>query len=153
MKLALLAAAPDPALLSRDAERAILLGALVALAIVFLLYRWRSNQLASFRARERSIRRDAVARSDSAMRGRIAEHLAPILPEFEFEASDARFLGSPVDFVVFDGLREDVCDRVVFVEVKTGKGQLSSRERRVRDAVREGRVEWREMRVALGDDK
>ena len=132
-------------------ERLVLLSALAALALVFLLYRWRTNQLLDLRDRERAIRRDAVARSDSAMRGRIAENLAPILPDFDFEASDARFLGSPIDFVVFDGLRDDECRRVVFVEVKTGKGQLSSRERRVRDAIEAGRVEWREMRVDLGE--
>lgn len=129
----------------------ILAGALVAIAVLLLLLRWRGRQVRDLRDHERAIRRDAIARSDSAMRGRIAEHLAPVLPDFGFEASDARFLGSPVDFVVFDGLRDGECRRVVFVEVKSGKGQLSTRERWVRDAVREGRVEWREMRVALGD--
>ena len=137
----------------RSTERFLLLAAIALLAIVFLLYRWRSRQLADLRSREKAIRRDAVARSDSAHRGRIAEHLAPILPDFGFEASDARFLGSPVDFVVFDGLRDGECRRVVFVEVKTGRGKLSTRERWVRDAVRGGRVEWREMRVDIGGDR
>ena len=138
------------AAMPRSTERFLLLAAFVVLAVVFLLYRWRSSQLADLRSREKAIRRDAVMRSDSAHRGRIAEHLAPILPDFGFEASDARFLGSPVDFVVFDGLRDGECRRVVFVEVKTGKGKLSARERRVRDAVRQGRVEWQEMRVGIG---
>jgi predicted Holliday junction resolvase-like endonuclease len=39
----------------------------------------------------------------------------------------------------------------VFVEVKTGSADLSSRERRVRDAIRNGRVEWAEHRVTRQD--
>ncbi len=98
---------------------------------------------------ESEIRRDAVARSDAGTRGRMSESLAPYLPGFEFEVRDARFLGSPIDFVVFDGLHRDRCDRVVLVEVKSGRSTLSTRERRVRDAVLEGRVEWRELHVEL----
>lgn len=94
-------------------------------------------------------RADSLARSQSVVRGKVKEHLAPLLPEFaaEFEGRDARFLGSPVDFVVFDGLDEGEVRRVVFVEVKTGTSGLSRRERLVRDAVEDGRVEWRVLRL------
>ena len=40
--------------------------------------------------------------------------------------------------------------RIVFVEVKTAGADLSTRERRVRDAVRARQVEWSELRVAPG---
>lgn len=96
---------------------------------------------------EREIRRDAVERSGAAIRGRVSETFAPYLPGFELEPKDARFLGTPVDFVVFDGHGEGRCDRVVFVEVKSGGATLSPIERQVRDAVIAGRVEWREVRV------
>jgi len=43
------------------------------------------------------------------------------LPEFNYNPTDARFLGSPVDFVVFNGLSGDSPEEVVFLEVKTGK--------------------------------
>jgi predicted Holliday junction resolvase-like endonuclease len=49
---------------------------------------------------------------------------------------------------VFDGLDEGEVERIVFVEVKTGGSTLTTRERRVRDAIRQGRVEWKEIRVA-----
>jgi predicted Holliday junction resolvase-like endonuclease len=41
--------------------------------------------------------------------------------------------------------------RIVFVEVKTGGAGLTGRERMVREAVREGNVEWVELRVAVGN--
>ena len=59
-----------------------------------------------------------------------------------------RFLGSPVDFVVFDGLAEGRVRRIVFVEVKTGRSGLTSRERCVRDVIQDREVEWAELRVA-----
>ena len=75
------------------------------------------------------------------------EQIAPHLPGFPFNPRDARFLGGPVDYVVFDGLEEGSVRRVVLVEIKTGGATLSSRERLVRDAVQERRVEWLEWRM------
>lgn len=94
------------------------------------------------------VRRTAVEQSKAVTRGQIYEQLVPFLPEFEFNPKDAQFLGKPVDFVVFDGLDEGDLRRIVFVEVKTGAATLNTRERRVRDAIRQGRVEWTEIRVA-----
>jgi predicted Holliday junction resolvase-like endonuclease len=97
----------------------------------------------------RAARRDAVRRSAAVTAGKVFEQLVPWLPDFAWDPRDARFLGSPIDFVVFDGLSTGEVRRVVFVEVKSGDADLSTRERRVRDAVRSGRVEWAEHRVAL----
>src|SRR5258705_2719732 len=51
-----------------------------------------------------AIREDAVQRSLAVTAGKVHEQLVPYLPEFGFNPKDARFLGSPVDLVVFDGL-------------------------------------------------
>lgn len=105
-------------------------------------------------------RQDSITRSRSVVSGKVQEHLFPMFPEFmsQFNPRDARFLGTPLDFVVFDGLDEggDV-RRVVFVEVKTGKASVTSRERHVRDAIEAGRVEFKLMRLPAegtrGDDE
>ncbi len=96
-------------------------------------------------------RRDAVKRSRSVLAGRSGEQLAPLLPEFaeRFDASEARFLGAPIDYVVFDGIGSGVLREVVLVEVKTGRSKLTPNEREVELAVREGRVRFELMR--LGD--
>ncbi len=95
----------------------------------------------------REIRRDAIARSAAVISGRVHEQLVPHLPGFDFNPKDARFLGSPVDFIVFDGLATGEVTQVVFLEIKTGSAGLSAREKEVREAVRNRRVEWRELRV------
>lgn len=94
----------------------------------------------------RSIRREAIARSAAVIAGRVHEQLVPHLPGFPFDPRDARFLGSPVDFVVFDGLSRGEVRRVVFLEIKTGGAGLSAREREVEAAVESRRVEWLELR-------
>jgi predicted Holliday junction resolvase-like endonuclease len=94
-----------------------------------------------------SIREDAVQRSQAVTAGKVHEQLIPYLPGFPFNPKDVRFLGSPIDLVVFDGLAEGQVRRVVFLEVKTGRAGLTSRERSVRDAVQAGEVEWAELRA------
>ena len=118
----------------------VLIGLLVG-AIWMLVWRMRYTRL---------IRRDAVQRSEAVTTGKVAEQLLPLFPEFPFNPKDARFLGSPVDLLVFDGLAEGAVKRVVFVEVKSRQAELTTRERRVRDAVRAGRVEWMELRMTGG---
>ena len=95
-----------------------------------------------------SIREDAVQRSQAVTAGKVHEQLIPYLPAFPFNPKDVRFLGSPIDLVVFDGLAEGRVRRIVFLEVKTGAAGLSSRERCVRDVIQAREVEWAELRVA-----
>jgi len=101
------------------------------------------------------IRKDSVNRSRSTLKGRISEQMAPLLPEFPFSSADARFIGNPIDFVVFDGYSKAKDDKgdsisVVLVEVKKGKGKLSREQSLIKKAVEEGRVSWQT--VMLSDE-
>lgn len=96
---------------------------------------------------EAAIRRDAVAKSTAVVRGNVTEHLLPFMEQFPYDPRDCRFLGAPVDLVVFDGLYGDGLRDVVFLEVKTGGSRVTERERAVRDAVTAGRVRWEQVRV------
>ena len=96
-------------------------------------------------------RREAVRGSHLTKAGQIAEHLAPFLPDFcaSFNPKDARFLGHPVDFIVFDGLEEGEVQSVVLLEIKSGaSSDLNTRQRQVRRAVDAGHVRFETMRVA-----
>jgi predicted Holliday junction resolvase-like endonuclease len=94
-----------------------------------------------------AIRENAVQRSLAVTAGKVHEQLVPYLPEFGFNPKDARFLGSPVDLVVFDGLAAGEVRRVVFLEVKTGGAALTPRERQVRDVIDAREVVWAELRL------
>jgi len=45
-------------------------------------------------------RKQSAAQSRYTVKGKIAEQMAPLLSGFKYEPADARFLGSPVDYVV-----------------------------------------------------
>ena len=96
-----------------------------------------------------TIRQDAIQKSQAVTLGKITEHFVPYLPEFAYNPKDARFLGSPIDFLVFDGLSDGEVKCIIFIEVKTGTSTLNTRERRIRDAVQSGRVQWLELRPQL----
>lgn len=143
------------------------LAGVLAVGLVVTLVRWallRGRFEAELGARmqawraahERDVRRDAVERSRAVIAGKVSEHVVPYLPDFAYNPKDARFVGSPVDFVVFDGLDEGELRRVVLLEVKTGEAAgLTRRERQIRDTVAAGHVEWQSIRVARrdGDDE
>jgi predicted Holliday junction resolvase-like endonuclease len=98
------------------------------------------------------IRKDAVNRSRSTIKGKIAEQIAPVLPDFLFNPADARFIGSPVDYIIFDGLTEVSDDRkasirIVFMDVKKGTASLSRTQRVIKKAIEEKAVSWETLRI------
>lgn len=117
------------------------IGLLMGFLIAFVVVR---KELPTKIAAERE---DAKKRSRSVRLGNELEKFVPFLNDFQFEPRDCWFLGKPIDFIVFEGLGEDKVHDVVFVEVKTGKGRLSTRQRAIRDAVENRRVRWHEHRV------
>ncbi len=99
------------------------------------------------RQREAEIRRDAVDRSKAVIVGKVTEHVVPFFPQFKFNPKDARFMGSPLDFLIFDGLDDGRLRKIILVEVKTGAANLSVRERSIQQAVVEKRVEFAVLRI------
>lgn len=97
---------------------------------------------------KKKLRKDAVKRSKAVINGQVTEQIAPFLPDFPANPSDARFIGKPVDFIVFSGLSEnEKIDEILFVEVKTGKSLLSEREKEVKKAIEKGNVRYVEYRI------
>lgn len=86
-------------------------------------------------------------KSRTVLAGRFSEQLAPYLPDFPYSPTEARFIGSPIDFIVFPGIDEKEPTEIVFVEVKSGKSTLTQVQRRLRDIVEAGKIGWEEYRV------
>ncbi len=113
-------------------------GAGLAVMLVYGIF-WRMNYT-------RTIRQDSVQRSRAVISGQVHEQLLPYLPDFPFDPKDVRFLGAPVDLIVFDGMNAGELREIILVEVKTGGSTLTPRERQIRDAVKRGAISWQEMR-------
>jgi predicted Holliday junction resolvase-like endonuclease len=141
----------------------LVIAALCALVIVAVLWQRerrrthdRIERLLAERERDLlDARRESVQKSRSSLKGQIAEQLAPLLPGFRYAPADARFLGDPIDYVVFGGytdLRDargpvDGLD-IVLLEVKQGGSALSSFQRAIARSVEEGRVRFEILRIA-----
>jgi len=80
-------------------------------------------------------------KSSEVRLGHIAETLAPFLDQFDFDPENCTFLGKPIDYISFDD------DAVTFIEVKSGKSQLNSKQRHIRDLVNSNQVNWKEIRI------
>ncbi len=93
------------------------------------------------------IKKDSIDRSRASLSGQFSEQLAPYLPNFKYKPTECKFLGKPIDLIVFSGLDEKAVTEIVFVEVKSGSSELNTVQRKIRDAVKEGRVRWDEYRI------
>ena len=107
-----------------------------------LLERWKFEN-------EGTIRADAINRSYSVNLGKITEHLIPYHPNFKFNPRDTRFIGSPIDLIVFDGISENKPEiKIYFIEVKTGTSRLTPVERKIKFSVENKLIEWLEINPA-----
>jgi predicted Holliday junction resolvase-like endonuclease len=123
---------------------------IILLSAIFLYMGFRIGRIvaeARMRPRLAAARREAADQSRAVLGGQFSEQLAPFLPGFPYSPTEVRFLGKPVDLVVFKGLDDKEPSEIVFVEVKSGVAQLSQVERKLRDVVEAGRVSWVEYRV------
>ncbi len=65
---------------------------------------------------------------------------------FGIPLCDCRPLFEPVDIIAFNGLGSGKIESITFCEIKTGKARLNPRERMVKEAVEDGRVDYRVMK-------
>lgn len=102
---------------------------------------------AEFRVREAAIRKDAIERARVVNKGFDGETFSPLLQD-RWTSKDFRHIGDPIDFLILagaDAIRaelQDTIDEVILLEVKTGSADMNKVQRRVRDAVVEGRVQF-----------
>ena len=84
-----------------------------------------------------------LKQSRAVLGGLVSEQIAPLLPDFPFDPGDCRFIGKPVDFIIFKGMNEQNISEVIFMEVKSGASKnLNQQEKRLRETIQAGRVRW-----------
>lgn len=90
-------------------------------------------------------RKDSVKRQRSILKGQATEHLAPYIKN-DYNPKDYRFFGDPIDFIIFEGMHNfketKQIEKVIFMDIKTGTANLTTLQRRIRDAIKDGRVEF-----------
>ena len=92
-------------------------------------------------------RKDAILKSRAVLGGHFSEQLAPFLPDFKYLPTECRFVGKPIDLIVFKGMDEKDINEVVFVEVKSGNAKLSPVEKKLKETIKNKKVRWEEYRI------
>tara|TARA_B100001758_G_C17857303_1_gene327219 strand:- start:18 stop:476 length:459 start_codon:yes stop_codon:yes gene_type:complete len=93
-------------------------------------------------------RKDSNKKQRATIKGQITETIAPWSMTVVNSVSELNFLGNPIDFIGFKGLDGDGDIDIKFIEVKSGKSKLNTNQRRIRDAVKEKRIDWVEVRIS-----
>jgi predicted Holliday junction resolvase-like endonuclease len=93
------------------------------------------------------LRSDAIEKSRQVLSGQFSEQLSPYLPDFKYNPSDCRFIGKPIDFIVFNGLANGELKDITFLEVKSGEAKLNSNQRDLKRVIDSGKVKFDEYRI------
>lgn len=123
----------------------------VGFGIGVLVARTRVNH--EWEERVPEIRETAIKQSRAVLAGQFSEQLAPYLPDFKYSPSEARFVGKPIDFIVFKGLDRKEPEEIIFVEVKSGAAKPSMVEKKLKEVITRKNVRWEEYRVPEGVTK
>ena len=138
-------------------EVAALIAVIVVVAILFIFLmnyitrlkferrfrQWQDTETLRWEAEIEQARKSAITQSRAVLGGKFTEQMAPYLPEFKYDPTEARFIGSPVDLIVFPGLARGDPEEIVIMEIKSGKtAQLTPQQRKIRQLIEDGMVRW-----------
>lgn len=76
--------------------------------------------------------------SQSVKYGKLTEQWIPLAKQFPYPPEQFRFLGSPIDGIVFGEYE------VVLCEFKSSGAQLNENQKRIKKLVEDGKVKWYE---------
>lgn len=93
------------------------------------------------------LKQESVKKSREVLTGHFSEQLAPYLPDFPYSPTECKFIGKPIDLIVFKGLDKKEPSEVIFVEIKSQDSKLSTVERKLRDVIKDKKIKWEEYRV------
>jgi predicted Holliday junction resolvase-like endonuclease len=110
---------------------------------------WQDQETRKWQSDIEQARKNAVSQSRAVLGGKFTEQMVPFFPDFKYDPTEVRFIGSPIDMVVFPGLAKGDPEEIVILEVKTGKSaQLTAAQKKIRQLIEDGMVRWDEVRQA-----
>ena len=90
----------------------------------------------------------------NVLKGQIGEQFTPFITDFPYNPSDCRFMGEPIDYVIFQNLHECADGNVpiedvhlIIAEVKTGNARLNQRQKIIKQVIENGQISFKELRI------
>jgi predicted Holliday junction resolvase-like endonuclease len=81
------------------------------------------------------LRTEIADKQRAGIKGKVTEMFAPYLEGFPYKASECKFLGDPIDYVVFEGLDERNITGVHFLDVKADTSELKKHQKQIKDII------------------
>ena len=107
---------------------------ILSIVIIFLLRTYYKNKINQLNNSLTKIKSDKI--SQSTKYGQISEEFFPLEQSYPYESKNFKFLGNPIDGIQFND------DRIIIIEFKTNKSQLSQKQRHIRDLIINNKVDF-----------
>ena len=113
---------------------------LILLVLIFFIYKigvkqGRFQTELQWQQQLTSMRTDIANNQRANIKGKVAETFAPFLPNFPFKPSECKFIGDPIDYLVFEGLEERNIKGIHLLEVKSDSAKLSKHQKQVKEII------------------
>lgn len=72
--------------------------------------------------------------------GKNIEKFVSTYKNFSLNLKECRFLGNPLDYIIFEGALTHNVNHITFMEVKTGDSKLNDHQKMVRESVESNKV-------------
>ncbi|MFP4112129.1 MAG: Holliday junction resolvase-like protein [Candidatus Woesearchaeota archaeon] len=104
--------------------------------IFLIIYLIKSN----FSLRQKLKDIGSSKKSTEVRHGKAWEEFVPFLKDFPYTKERFKFIGDPIDGISFED------EKIAIIEIKTGSSKLSEKQKRIKQLVESGKVEFKELR-------
>lgn len=112
---------------------------LLAIFVLFIMY---SKLASKYEQTQQQYQELASSKQSlSTKYGQMTEQFLPFTKVYPYDKNNFRFLGTPIDGVQFNE------DDIVFVEFKTNKSQMTTKQKHIRDLIKAKKVKFKEFRI------
>lgn len=80
-------------------------------------------------------------KSSEVNTGLVVEKLAPLLEGWHWNRQNARFIGMPIDYIIFEE------EKIIFVEIKSVNSKLTSKQNKIKKIIEDGKIEFEIFRI------
>jgi len=124
----------------------IIVGYIIRLTYERRFKEWCDDETLKWQTDMAQARKSAVMQSRAVLGGKFTEQMVPFFPDFNYDPTEVRFIGSPIDMVVFPGMAQNDPQEIVILEVKTGRSAgLTPVQKKIRQLIEDGMVRWEEL--------
>lgn len=129
---------------------------IILLALMYLMHCSQEeklrNKIYDYELLIQKERKDAIKQSKSVIRGQVTEQMVPIFGEFPYNVQDCKFIGQPIDYIVFENMSairegEDLPLNIILSDVKFNTASKSKIQKAIKEAIEKGNVKFEEWRV------